>query len=290
MQVIAALEGLRARLKEDRHGGRRIGLVPTMGYLHAGHLSLVAAARERSDVVVLSLFVNPLQFGPAEDFSRYPRDLARDTSLAATAGVDVVWAPTADEMYPHAPRVTVSPGPDGERLEGAARPGHFAGVLTVVLKLFSIAEPDVAVFGRKDYQQAVLIRRMACDLNLPVEIVVAPIVRESDGLALSSRNAYLEPDERGRAALLSQALARGVGTFRSGERRADAIVASARRVLEAAGGIVIDYVACVAADRLDEPQTADGSCVLAIAARIGRTRLIDNVVLGPGLEGDVRVG
>ena len=287
MQVVTALADMRSRVRHARRDGRRLGLVPTMGSLHAGHLALVAEARRRSDLVVMSVFVNPLQFAAGEDFSRYPRDLDRDRGLAASAGVDLLWTPGGDEMYPRPPLVTVSPGPMGERLEGASRPGHFAGVLTVVLKLFAVAEPDVAVFGRKDFQQTALIRRMAGDLNLPVEIVVAPTVRGRDLLALSSRNVYLSAAARTTAAALPRALGRGVDLFRAGERRAAEIVAAARAELDESGAAV-DYVACVGPEECEPVEAAGEGSVLAVAARIEGTRLIDNVILGEGLEGDVR--
>lgn len=287
MRVVAALEDVRSRVQEEKRAGARVGFVPTMGYLHAGHLALVTAARERCGFVVLSIFVNPLQFGPAEDFSRYPRDLERDRALAASAGVDLLWTPTLQAMYPEPPRVTVHPGAGGEILEGAARPGHFAGVLTVVLKLLAVVEPEVAVFGRKDFQQAALIGAMVRDFDLPVEVVVAPTVREPDGLALSSRNVYLDAAGRAQAPALSRALGRGVEAYRSGERSGADIVETARRAAVGAGGIAIDYLACVSPDDLTPIETADARTVLAIAARISGTRLIDNVVLGQGLEGDV---
>ena len=290
MLSISDPAAMREHARDVRRGGRRLGFVPTMGALHAGHLALVAAARTRADAVVLSVFVNPLQFGPGEDFARYPRDLPRDTGLAERAGVDVLWAPAPDAMYPEPPRVTVQPGPAGERLEGAVRPGHFAGVLTVVAKLFHAVEPDVAIFGRKDFQQAALIRRMVRDLGFPVEIVVAPTVREPDGLAMSSRNAYLDAGARAAAAALSRALATAVEAFRAGERGGTALSGRARRVLEAEPGVAIDYVACVAPDTVEPVEAVDGTSVLALAARVGGTRLIDNVVLGVGLEEDVRVG
>jgi pantoate--beta-alanine ligase len=286
---ISALAAMRAHVQEARRAGRRVGFVPTMGALHAGHLSLVAAARARSDVVVLSVFVNPLQFGPGEDFERYPRDLERDTTLAASAAVDVLWAPSREEMYPEAPQVTVVPGRAGAVLEGAARPGHFAGVLTVVLKLFGVVQPDVAVFGRKDFQQAALVRRMVRDLNLPVDLVVAPTIRERDGLALSSRNVYLDAAARSAAGALPRALACGVDAFRGGERDAGVLAAVARRILDAERGLTVDYAACLDPGDLEPAGPADERSVLAVAARAGRTRLIDNVVLGDGLEKDIRV-
>ncbi|HVO34533.1 MAG TPA: pantoate--beta-alanine ligase [Gemmatimonadales bacterium] len=289
MEVVVALEEVRARVREAKRNGRRIGFVPTMGALHAGHLSLVQVARSRADLVAMSIFVNPLQFGPAEDFARYPRDPERDRGLAAAGGVDLLWSPEQAALYPAPPRVTVAPGPAGERLEGASRPGHFAGVLTVVLKLFALVEPETAVFGRKDFQQAALIRAMVRDFNLPVEIVVAPTVRGHDGVALSSRNVYLDPPARAAATALCRALRRGVEAYRGGERRASALAEAARRVLAAQEGVVPDYVACAAPDDLAPLETVDAATVLAVAARVGGTRLIDNVVLGEGLEGDVHV-
>jgi pantoate--beta-alanine ligase len=288
MQVAVGPGEVRSRVREAKRAGKRIGFVPTMGALHAGHLALVAAARARADFAAMSIFVNPLQFGPTEDFACYPRDLERDRRLADSGGVDLLWTPTLEAMYPEPPRITVHPGTAGEVLEGAARPGHFAGVLTVVLKLFAAVEPDVAVFGRKDFQQAALIRSMVRDFGLPVEIVVAPTVRESDGLALSSRNVYLDAANRTKAPALYGALARGVAAFRAGETGGPAIIAVARSALLAAGGLALDYVACVSPDDLKPVDTADARSVLAIAARIGGTRLIDNVVLGEGLDGDVR--
>jgi pantoate--beta-alanine ligase len=220
MQTIVVPEEMRAVSRAAARGGRRVGFVPTMGFLHDGHLALVAAAQQRADFVVMSVFVNPLQFGPTEDFASYPRDLPRDTALAEQAGVDVLWTPDGRAMYPEPPAVTVNPGPVGGILEGAVRPGHFTGVLTVVLKLFSIVEPAVAVFGRKDAQQAALVARMVREFNLPVELVVAPTVRDHDGLALSSRNVYLSAEQRMQALALPRALAAGVAAFRAGERSA----------------------------------------------------------------------
>jgi pantoate--beta-alanine ligase len=289
MQVVVALEDVRARVRDAKRDGVRIGFVPTMGALHEGHLSLVREARARAGLVAMSIFVNPLQFGPADDFARYPRDPAHDRALAATAGVDLLWMPDAAAMYPSPPAVTVAPGQAGERFEGSSRPGHFAGVLTVVLKLLILVEPDVAIFGRKDFQQAALIRAMVRDFNLPVAIVVAPTVRERDGLALSSRNVYLDAAARAAATALCRALGRGVEAYRSGERRAAAITQAARLVLEGQAGVVPDYVACAAPDDLRPVETVEAETVLALAARVGGTRLIDNVVLGEGLEGDVRL-
>jgi len=288
VRVVVAPEEVRARVREAKRGGLRAGFVPTMGALHEGHLSLVRRAREDAGLAVMSIFVNPLQFGPSEDFTRYPRDLARDRALAEQAGVDLLWTPGTPDMYPVPPRITVAPGSAGDRLEGASRPGHFAGVLTVVLKLFAIVEPDVAVFGRKDVQQASLIRGMVRDFNLPVRIVVAPTVRERDGLAMSSRNVFLEGGSRADATALVRALRAGVEAFRGGERRGTAIEEAARRVF-ASTRVALDYVACASPEDFAPVETADAATVLAVAARVGGTRLIDNAVLGEGVEGDVYV-
>ncbi|HEX7119034.1 MAG TPA: pantoate--beta-alanine ligase [Longimicrobiales bacterium] len=266
-----ALAGLRPR---------RIALVPTMGYLHEGHLTLVDRARERADHVVLSIFVNPLQFGPTEDFGRYPRDLDRDVALAAARGVDVVFAPSVEEIYPGGePAVRVHPGPMADTLCGAYRPGHFEGVLTVVAKLFGIVRPDVAVFGQKDYQQAVLIRRMVTDLELGVEIDVAPIVREADGLAMSSRNVYLGAEERARALRLSRGLARAAEAFRAGERNAERLRDVVLAELGSGPDVRIQYVEVVHPETLEPLEHAAEGGVIAVAAFVGETRLIDNVIL-----------
>lgn len=272
---------VRRAVRDARGGGARVALVPTMGALHAGHLSLVDAAREQAEWVALSIFVNPLQFGPTEDLDRYPRTLERDLALAAERGVDLVFAPAAAEMYPRGePLVSVVPtGPLAERLDGASRPGHFRGVLTVVAKLFGIFQPDVAVFGQKDYQQAALIRRMAADLDLPVEVRVAPTVRDPDGLALSSRNAYLSMEERSRALSLSAGLARARGLFDAGERDAGALRAAIRHPM-AAAGVREEYAEIADPATLEPLARAEPGAVALVAARVGATRLIDNVLLG----------
>jgi pantoate--beta-alanine ligase len=289
MRTIESLADMRESSADLRASGGRLGFVPTMGSLHAGHLHLAAVARSRTTAVAMSIFVNPLQFGPGEDFARYPRDAARDRALAESAGVDVLWMPSREAMYPEEPRVTVHPGAMAEGFEGAARPGHFAGVLTVVLKLFAVVQPDVAVFGRKDAQQAALVRRMVADFDLPVEVVVAPTVRERDGLALSSRNVYLDAAARRSAGALSRGLQAAVAAFRSGERDGAAVAAAARAVLDAEPGLATEYAACVEPDAFAAAVRASAACVVVVAARVGPTRLIDNVVLGEGLEGDVRL-
>jgi pantoate--beta-alanine ligase len=283
MQLVTAIADLRAWVRGRRAAAERIALVPTMGALHEGHLALVDEARRRADRVVMSLFVNPLQFGPAEDLASYPRDLAGDRSLAASRGVDVLFAPDAAAMYPSGSEVRVVPGAAADRWEGASRPGHFAGVLTVVAKLFHLAEPDVACFGRKDIQQVVLIQQMVRDLDWPLELAVVPTVREPDGLALSSRNRYLSPDERHEALALSRALAAAHAAWRGGERRASQIEAQMRAVLAMSPGVGPEYIAVTEPTALARVETVDHGTVVALAARVGSTRLIDNIILGEGL-------
>ncbi|HEX4600231.1 MAG TPA: pantoate--beta-alanine ligase [Gemmatimonadales bacterium] len=287
MREIATPAEMRAWSRAERARGRRLGFVPTMGALHEGHLRLVDRARARVDRVVLSVFVNPLQFGPQEDFAAYPRDLARDRALAAERAVDCVFAPDRAALYPTEPLVRLDPGPLADTLEGAARPGHFAGVLTVVAKLFHLVEPDLAVFGRKDFQQAMLVRRMAADLDFALEIDVAPTVRELDGLALSSRNRFLSGDERRSALALSRALRAVEQAWRSGEADPQALERRGREVL-AAPGVTPDYLALVD-EALRPVARADARSVVVVAARVGQTRLIDNVVLGEGVAADTAV-
>jgi pantoate--beta-alanine ligase len=283
MPVVTAIADLRAWVRGRRAAGERVALVPTMGALHEGHLALVDEARRKADRVVMSLFVNPLQFGPAEDLARYPRDPAADRALAAGRGVDVLFAPDASAMYPPGSEVRVVPGPTADRWEGAARPGHFAGVLTVVAKLFHLVGPEVACFGRKDVQQVVLIRQMVRDLDWPLELAVVPTVREPDGLALSSRNRYLSPDERRDALALSRALDAAHAVWRGGERRAGRIEARVREVLAMSPGVTPEYIAVTEPEALAPVETVDGGTIIALAARVGTTRLIDNIILGEGL-------
>jgi pantoate--beta-alanine ligase len=279
MRLVHARDEVRRAVREVHAGGGTVALVPTMGYLHEGHLSLVDRARELADWVAMSVFVNPLQFGPTEDLARYPRDLERDLEMARGRGVDLVFAPPVAEMYPHGePQVSVIPGALAERMEGAIRPGHFRGVLTVVAKLFGIFTPDVAVFGQKDFQQAALIRRMAMDLDQGVRVEVAPIVREPDGLAMSSRNVYLSPEERERARALSRGLEHGRALFAAGERDADALRAALWEALKVPG-IEPEYAEAADPLTLEPVAMADSGTVLLVAARVGRTRLIDNAVL-----------
>lgn len=286
MRLIESPHDMHAAAREAQRGLRRVGFVPTMGCLHQGHLSLAREARRHADLVVMSVFVNPLQFGPEEDFATYPRESERDRALAAGAGVDLLWSPTAEQLYPEPPEVTVQPGPVGAILEGAIRPGHFAGVLTVVTKLFAIVGPDVAVFGRKDAQQAALVRRLVRDLSLPLELVVAPTVRDPDGLALSSRNRYLDAATRQRALALPRSLAAGVAAFKGGERRAGRVVAATYRALGAQDGITVEYINVVDPETFLPSHAATQHSFLVAAIRAGPRRLIDNVVLGEGLESD----
>lgn len=279
----ATAAGIRAWVTAQRTGGLRIGFVPTMGYLHEGHLALVDAARAVSDVVVMSIFVNPLQFGPSEDLSRYPRDLDRDRALAAGRGVDALFLPDVPTMYPPGSDTRVTPGPAGDRWEGEARPGHFAGVLTVVAKLFHLVAPDVAVFGQKDAQQVALVRRMIRDLDWPVALVVVPTAREEDGLALSSRNSYLSPEERRQAAGLSQALRAAHELWRGGETRGTRLEACAAQALQVYPGVRPEYIAVVDPDALAPAESVGAGCLMLMAARVGSTRLIDNVVFGEGI-------
>ena len=283
MIELSAIPDLKGWVRSRRREGRRIGLVPTMGFLHEGHLALVDEAKRRADVVLMTIFVNPLQFGPTEDLSRYPRDLARDRRLASSRGVDAIFVPSEAVMYPPGSEIRVIPGRSADRWEGAARPGHFAGVLTVVAKLFHLVEPDVACFGRKDVQQAVLIRQMVRDLDWPLELAVVPTVREPDGLALSSRNAYLDREQRKQAVALSGALQEAHVAWRGGERSAQAIEARARRYLDAYPDIQVEYVAVAEPEALEPVQEVQATTVVALAARVGLTRLIDNIVLGEGV-------
>jgi pantoate--beta-alanine ligase len=265
-------------LADVRARSGRVALVPTMGALHAGHAALVREARQRltaADAVVVSIFVNPLQFGPGEDLDRYPRSFDSDLEICTREGADVVFAPTVDEVYPGGqPVVTVDPGPDRESIEGRSRPGHFRGVLTVVAKLFGLVRPDMAVFGEKDYEQLTKIRRMVADLCMGVDVVGAQTVREPDGLALSSRNRYLDAEERQLALTLSRALRAGQESARSGP---EAVLEAGRSVLSAAPGVEVEYLTLAAPDLDGTP--ASGPARLLVAARIGSTRLIDNTAI-----------
>lgn len=282
VDIVKTPSEMRARSDAWRAAGKRIAFVPTMGYLHRGHVSLLDEARRRGDVAVLSIFVNPTQFGPKEDLSRYPRDLEGDLDKARAAGIDVAYVPDAAAMYPAGYQTYVEVEELQKGLCGASRPGHFRGVATVVLKLFNAVQPHVALFGKKDYQQLQVLTRMARDLDLGVEIVGMPIVREEDGLAMSSRNAYLSSDERLRALAISRALVSARGAFEGGEREAGRLVDAMRNTLHMTPGVRIDYVEVRDAESLAPIEgRITRPVVMAIAAFVGTTRLIDNQVLAP---------
>lgn len=276
----ATIAGVRAAVAAHRRAGRRIALVPTMGFLHEGHLALVDAAHGLADVVVMSLFVNPRQFQPGEDFERYPRDFAHDRALAQARHVNILFTPDVGEMYGGGDEIRVVAGETAARWEGEFRPGHFDGVLTVVAKLFNIVQPDVACFGQKDIQQVTLIRRMIQELDLPVLLHVSPTMREADGLARSSRNVYLSPEERVRALALVRGLRAAEAAFEAGEVGAERLRHIVRQALDAEAELIADYIAVVEPERLSPVVTADSGTIIAVAARVGTTRLIDNVILG----------
>lgn len=267
---------MRQHIVAARLAGRTVGLVPTMGALHEGHLSLVDAARAECDLAVVTIFVNPTQFGPDEDLRRYPRDMERDLALLNSRGCDVVFAPSESEMYTPGHATFVDVGPIGQVLEGEFRPTHFRGVATVVLKLFQLAPADRAYFGRKDYQQTVVVRRMVADLNVPIDVRVCPTVREPDGLALSSRNAYLSADERQRALALSRSLNVARRLVEQGERDVEAVRRAMREEIGRVGGVDVQYIAFVAEGTVTPVLSIDGPTAIAIAAKINNTRLIDN--------------
>jgi pantoate--beta-alanine ligase len=262
-----------------RHEGT-VGLVPTMGYLHEGHLSLVRRARQECDHVIVSIFVNPTQFGPQEDLSRYPRDLDRDLSLLEPLGTDLVWMPTAELMYPPGYQTWVEVEAIARPLEGAMRPAHFRGVTTVVAKLFNAVQPHRAYFGQKDAQQAAVIRQMTRDLSYPIEIVVCPIVREPDGLAMSSRNVYLDPQQRRAATVLYRSLSAAKEAYENGERDAEKIRGKMKEVLAGEPLAQVQYISCADYDTLEELETVKGKTLLSMAVFLGKTRLIDNFVWG----------
>ena len=277
MKTLGTIAELRSVLDGERTEGRAVGLVPTMGYLHDGHLSLMRQARAETDVVVGSIFVNPLQFGAGEDLDAYPRDLERDGRLAKAAGVDLLFVPSVEEMYSAPVLTTVSVAQVSEPLEGATRPHHFAGVATVVAKLFAVVGPCRAYFGEKDFQQLVVVRTMARDLSFPVEVIGCPTVRELDGLALSSRNSYLTPGEREAAPVVYRALRAGVATVLAGERDPAAVRTLVAQIIEAEPLAQLDYAEIVDADSLRIPDPLAGNLRLLAAVRFGRARLIDNV-------------
>ncbi len=281
MQVVEKIEAMKEAARWWRRQGKTIGFVPTMGYLHAGHLSLVRAAKGEAAVTVVSIFVNPIQFGPKEDFNRYPRDLGRDRALLEAEGVDYLFYPSAEEMYPPGFKTYVEVTELQDVLCGRSRPGHFRGVATVVLKLFNIVSPDLAYFGQKDAQQAVIIQQMVKDLNLDVKIKVLPVVRDEDGLALSSRNAYLSPEERQAALAIPRSLEQAARLVASGENKAEAIKTQIEKVIKAEPKLKIDYVEIVHPENLTPVEVVDEGCLIAVAVYCGQTRLIDNVKILP---------
>lgn len=281
MKICTTIAEARNFCRQLRAERKRLGLVPTMGALHAGHLSLVRAARARCDAVVVSIFVNPTQFGPKEDFAKYPRPFESDCAAVEKESADMVFAPTADEMYAKGETTWVTVEGLSEKLDGRSRPGHFRGVTTVVAKLFHVIEPDVAFFGQKDAAQLAVIRRMVRDLNFPVEIISCPIVREPDGLAMSSRNAYLSAADRPRALVLHRSLQEVERAFHRGEQDATALEQSGRIVLAQEPDVRLDYFEVVDPETLDPVEAAAGKTLVAVAAYVGSTRLIDNVVLEP---------
>lgn len=281
MEICRTIPEMRAACRAAREAGKRLGLVPTMGALHAGHLSLVRAARAQCDVVAVSIFVNPTQFGPNEDFDKYPRAFERDCELLEREAVDLVFAPSVAEMYPPGGVTWVTVEGLSEKLCGRSRPGHFRGVTTVVSKLFHIVEPDAAFFGQKDAAQCTIIRKMVRDLDMGVAIVTCPIVREPDGLAMSSRNAYLNPAQRASATVLQRSLRRVENLWEKGERRSAKLVDDAQRIFLEEPDVRLDYVEIVNNDTLDPVEDVSSGALVAVAAFVGSTRLIDNLLLPP---------
>ncbi len=279
MKICETIEDMRAACRAARHGGRRLGFVPTMGALHEGHLSLIRAARVACDVVAASIFVNPTQFGPNEDLARYPRDFERDLDLLAKEGVELLFAPSVEEMYPAGAVTWVTVEGLSSKLDGRSRPGHFRGVTTVVAKLFHIVEPDAAFFGEKDAAQLAIIRRMVRDLKFPVEIVGGATVRQADGLAMSSRNAYLDSAQRQQALVLHRALMRVKKLWESGERDAAKLLAAGHGEIAAEKSVRLDYFEIVDPDDLDPVENLARGALVAVAAFVGTTRLLDNILL-----------
>jgi pantoate--beta-alanine ligase len=280
MIVIQSILQMQSEADRLRSSGKRIGFVPTMGFLHEGHLSLIRAVKKNSNVLVMSIFVNPIQFGPKEDLGRYPRDFARDEALAKKEGVDIIFHPSESEMYPEGYHTYVEVESLTEGLCGASRPGHFRGVTTVVAKLFLAVKPHVAAFGQKDFQQAVVIRRMARDLNFDLSVIVAPIVREPDGLAMSSRNVYLSPGERLDALALNQSLVKAESMIRGGETKSSAVIGAIEDMIGSKKTAKIDYVEIVDPDTLRPLQSVESKALIALAVFVGKTRLIDNTIVG----------
>ena len=281
MKICATIREARLASRDLRRSGKTLGLVPTMGALHDGHLSLVRAAKAACGAVAVSIFVNPTQFGPTEDLAKYPRSFERDCELLDKEGVDFIFSPSVEEMYPKGEISWVVVEGLSDKLDGQSRPGHFRGVTTVVSKLFHVVEPDMAFFGQKDAAQVAIIRRLVRDLNFPVEIRVCPIVREPDGLAMSSRNAYLNADERQRALVLRRSLLRVEEDFRKGERSAAALIDAAKQIFAEHPEVRLDYFEIIDPDTLDPVETIFRLTLVAVAAFVGTTRLIDNILLEP---------
>jgi pantoate--beta-alanine ligase len=292
VKLCTTIDEMRAASRAIRHAGKRLGFVPTLGALHEGHLSLVRAARAATDVVAASIFVNPTQFGPNEDFAKYPRSFESDSEMLEREGVELLFAPSVEEMYPNAADRSVRPTPAtwvtvedlSSKLDGRTRPGHFRGVTTVVAKLFHIVEPDAAFFGQKDAAQVAIIRRMVHDLNLPVEIIVCPIVREPDGLAMSSRNAYLDPEQRKQALALHRSLLRVQALADAGERNAAKLADGGCHEFAGERSVRLDYFEIVNPDTLDSVENISGGALVAVAAFVGNTRLIDNILIGKSTD------
>ncbi|OGW37493.1 MAG: pantoate--beta-alanine ligase [Nitrospirae bacterium GWD2_57_9] len=279
MKTITTIADTQSLAESFRREGKRIGFVPTMGFLHEGHLSLMRRARDENDIVVVSIFVNPTQFGPKEDLDRYPRDAEGDRNKCESTGADILFTPGVKEMYPEKPEVFVTVEDVSDRLEGAIRPGHFRGVATVVAKLFHIVKPHRAYFGQKDFQQCAVIRRMVKGLNLDVDVAVLPTVREPDGLAMSSRNSYLNADERRAATVLFRALSTARTLFLEGTKTPEKLKKTAKRIIEEEPEMIVDYVEIVDRETLAQVTTPGREMTLLVAAKIGKTRLIDNIML-----------
>jgi len=279
MQLIRSIKQMRQFIKTQKKAKKTIGFVPTMGYLHEGHLSLMRQAKKDCDISVISIFVNPTQFGPREDYKKYPRNIKRDERLARSVGVDAIFYPTVKQMYPQGYLAYVNVEELTGVLCGKSRPGHFRGVTTIVAKLFNIVQSDIAYFGQKDAQQAIVIQKMVKDLDMPIKIKIMPIIREPDGLAMSSRNTYLNPQERIDALVLSQSLKKARQMVRQGKRSSKKIILQMRRMIAAKKTAKIDYISCVRLDSLEPVSQIKGKILIALAVWIGKTRLIDNIII-----------
>ncbi len=284
MRTIESIKEMQIRSESLRLAGKKIAFVPTMGYFHEGHLSLMREARKRADQVVTSIYVNPTQFGPKEDFSKYPRDFERDAQMAQSVGVDVIFYPSDQEMYPSGYQTYVNVEKVTQNLCGASRPGHFRGVATICCKLFNIVKPHIAIFGKKDFQQLAAMKRMVSDLNMDLEIIGMPTFREPDGLAMSSRNVYLSPEERPSALTLVKSLKLAQKLYAAGERKASKIIDEAQKLIKSAMNTEIDYIKICDASTLEDVEDIQGETVMALAVRVGKTRLIDNAVFGEDIQ------